>query len=72
MLTTRLFAISIISTLSLLSVACSQPEQSEKTAANTSYVSENQQFVEQLNQEVELADPDALLNELNQSDNPNK
>lgn len=72
MLNTRLFVISIISVLSLLSVACSQPEQPENTAASTSYVSENQQFVEQLNQEVELGDPDALLKELNQSDSINK
>ncbi len=65
----RFIAISIISGSTLLAVACSKPEQPTDAAvatSNTGYISENEQFVEQLNNEVKLDDPDALLAELNQ------
>lgn len=71
----RIICLSVITLISLLSVACSQQEPPTDTTArttNTGYVSENQQFVEQLNQEVKLDDPDALLNDLNSADSVGK
>ena len=50
-------------------VACSQPEQAasdgSQTTTNSGYVSENQKFVDQTNSEVNVADADALLDDLN-------
>lgn len=70
----RLIALSLVGSLTLLSVACSKPEQAEAPAAasstNTGYVSENQQFVDQLDKEVELENPDKLLAELDQPESP--
>lgn len=69
-MSTRLFAISVISGLVLSSIGCSQPEQSEQSEAaqsSSGYVSENQQFVEQLDKEVTLDNPDELLTDLEPS-----
>lgn len=60
----RLIAIGMITSAILLSVACSKSEQPAEVAA-PAYMSENQQFVEQLNNDVTLEDPAALLAELN-------
>ena len=71
----RIIRLSVIALISLLSVACSQQEPPTNTAArtaNTGYVSENQQFVEQLNQEVKIDNPDALLSDLNSADSVSK
>ena len=58
--------------VSSMLVACSQPEQAASDgsqtnsgATNSGYVSENQKFVDQSNSEVNVADPDALLDDLN-------
>lgn len=73
MLKHRLIAVSLIGGLTLLSVACSKPEPATDPASRaetTGYVSENQQYVEQLNNEVELENPDSLLAELDEPTAP--
>lgn len=69
----------IMKTVSFFAVAsvlaaCSQPEQAtpEDNADSTAYVSENQKFVDQSNTEVKVADPDALLSDLNTPESDKK
>ena len=71
----------IMKTVSFFAVAsvlaaCSQPEQAapedNADSTNTAYVSENQKFVDQSNAEVKVADPDALLSDLNTPESDQK
>jgi|GEM_PF-7117124 len=74
MLKHRVIAVSLMGTLTLFSVGCSKPEPVDPAAraASTGYMSENQQYVEQLNNEVELGDADKLLDEINQPATPTR
>ena len=58
----------------LILVGCSKSEQDQKNASSgdrAGYVSEQEQYVESLQQEVSIEDPDALLADLNESNGDN-
>ncbi|MEC7118773.1 MAG: hypothetical protein VXW65_02580 [Pseudomonadota bacterium] len=64
MKTRSLMAASFYGACIVLLGACGQ--SNSESRERTEYVSENQKFVDQLDKEVELQDPDSLLDDLNQ------
>ena len=60
----------LVVVVQLILVGCSKSEQDQKNASSgdrAGYVSEQEQYVESLQQEVSIEDPDALLADLNDS-----